>query len=370
GRGAFEHVPTSRSSRCFSHTVFGDLSRYAGAEKRAARILPARAIESTMQVSADESDYRALRDARVLVTGATGFIGRHLCHSLREQGAQLVLLQRQAHASPWPDARTVVLDPSDRAGIANALCEIKPDLVFHLAGFVSGERSGEAMARAFDGNVLFSANILLSCLAHLPDTRVIFTSSLEASNPRLQPAETGSPYGVSKLMVEVLSGTLNELYAAPMFSARLGMVYGPSDPNCDRLVPTVIRALLKREAPHLSSGKRRSDWVYIDDVITGLLAMASTQELPHPALVLASGELHSVREVAELLASIIGATVPIHYDPSRDRPCEQERVADMMTTRAALGLVGPAIDLRSGLTRTVDAYRALTRSSRANPAQP
>lgn len=323
-----------------------------------------------MQVSADESHYRALRDARVLVTGATGFIGRHLCHSLHEQGAQLVFLQRRAHASPWPGARAVVLDPSDRAGIANALHEIKPDLVFHLAGFVSGERSREAMARAFDGNVLFSANLLLGCLAHLPDTRVIFTSSLEASNPRLQPAQTGSPYGVSKLMVEVLSGTLNELYAAPMFSARLGMVYGPNDPNCDRLVPTVIRALLKREAPHLSSGTRRSDWVYIDDVITGLLAMANTRELLHPALDLASGELHSVREVAELLASILGATEPIHYDPSRDRPYEQERVADMTTTRAALGLTGPAFDLRAGLTHTVEAYRALTRSSRASRARP
>jgi UDP-glucose 4-epimerase len=333
----------------------------------------ARDNEQTMQVSADESHYRAqraLRDARVLVTGATGFIGQHLCHSLHAQGAQLVLLQRHARTSPWPGARAVVLDPSERAAIASALQEIKPDLVFHLAGFVSGERGREAMARAFDGNVLFSANILLTCLAHLPKTRVIFTSSLEASNPRLEPAETGSPYGVSKLMVEVLSGTLNELYNAPLFSARLGMVYGPSDPHCDRLVPTVIRALSKREAPHLSSGKRRSDWVYIDDVITGLLAMASAQELLHPALDLASGELHSVREVAELLASIIGATVPIHYDASRDRSYEQERVADMMTTRAALGLTGPATDLRTGLTRTVDAYRALKRSSRASPAQP
>jgi len=321
-----------------------------------------------MQVSADDSHERAeraLRDARVLVTGSNGFIGRHLCHRLHAQGAQLVLLQRQAHPAIWPGARALVVDTSERAGIASALRETKPDVVFHLAGFVSGERSREAMTRAFDGNVLFSANILLSCLAHLPETRVIFTSSLEASNPLQTAAETGSAYGVSKLMVEVLSGTLHELYAAPMFSARLGMVYGPSDPNCDRLVPTVIRAFLKREAPHLSSGKRRSDWVYIDDVITGLLAMASKPALQQPALDLASGELHSVREVAELLASIMGATVPIHYDPSRDRPHEQERAADMVTTRAVLGLRGAATDLRTGLTRTVEAYRALRRSSRS-----
>jgi nucleoside-diphosphate-sugar epimerase len=310
-----------------------------------------------MQVSADESRARALRDARILVTGSTGFIGQHLCHSLHAQGAQLVLLQRQAHATPWPGARAVLLSTCERVDIAAALRQIKPDLVFHLAGFVSGERSREAMARAFDGNVLFSAHILLTCLQHLPDTRVVFTSSLEASNPLLDPAATGSAYGVSKLMVEVLSGTLHELYAAPMFSARLGMVYGPGDPNSNRLVPTLIRSLLNREAPRLSSGKRRSDWVYIDDVIAGLVAMASARELLHPALDLGSGELHSVREVAELLASIMAATEPIQYDASLDRPHEQERVADMATTRAALGLTGAATDLRSGLTRTVEAYR-------------
>lgn len=301
---------------------------------------------------------RALRDARVLVTGSHGFIGQHLCHSLLEQGAQLVLLQRKAGPSPWSGARSLVPRSLDRAGVAAALQETKPDVVFHLAGFVSGDRSRQAMARAFDGNVLFSANILLTCLEHLPSTRVIVTSSLEASNPLVEPAATGSPYGVSKLMVEVLSGTLHELYGAPMVSARLGMVYGPGDPNSARLVPTVIRAFLQRESPRLSSGKRRSDWVYIDDVITGLLAMSTARELAHPALDLACGELHSVREVAELLANIMGATQPIHYDPSLDRPYEQERSADTATTRAALGLHAPPTDLRTGLTRTVHAYRA------------
>jgi nucleoside-diphosphate-sugar epimerase len=319
--------------------------------RRAAASFQARA-QHTMQVSADE-----LRDARVLVTGSTGFIGQHLCHSLHAQGAELVLLQRQARTTPWPSARAVVLSSSERADIAAALREIRPDVVFHLAGFVSGDRSREAMARAFDGNVLFSAHILLTCLQHLPDTRVVFTSSLEASNPLLDSAATGSAYGVSKLMVEVLSGTLHELYGAPMFSARLGMVYGPRDPNTARLVPTVIQAFLRREAPHLSSGKRRSDWVYIDDVIAGLVAMASARELLYPALDLGSGELHSVREVAELLASIMGATQAIRFDPSLDREHEQERVADMATTRAALRLTGASTALRDGLTRTVQAYR-------------
>jgi nucleoside-diphosphate-sugar epimerase len=322
-----------------------------------------------MEVSADGPHDRArLRDARVLVTGSTGFIGRHLCHRLQAQRAQLVLLQREPQPAPWPSARCVHAQLTDRADIAATLRHVQPDIVFHLAGFVSGERSREAMVHAFDGNVVGSANILLTCLTQLPNTRVIFTSSLEASNPLLDPASTGSAYGISKLMVEVLCGSLHALYASAMFSARLGMVYGPGDANTYRLVPTVIRALLNNEAPHLSSGLRRSDWVYIDDVVAGLLAMATVTHLPQPALDLASGELHSVREVAERIAKLMGSSLPIHFDPSLDRPYEQERVADMAATRQLLQL-GASTDLHTGLVRTVEAYRATSNQS-LRPSSP
>ncbi|HET8932960.1 MAG TPA: NAD(P)-dependent oxidoreductase [Polyangiales bacterium] len=313
-----------------------------------------------MEVTVDATrTRRSLCDARVLVTGSSGFIGQHLCHRLHAEGAHLVLLQREPRAVPWPNARCVHAHSTERADIAATLRQTQPDIVFHLAGFVSGDRSREAVVRAFDANVMGSANILLTCLTQLPHARVIFTSSLEASNPLRDTASTGSAYGISKLMVEVLSGTLHELYSSPMFTARLGMVYGPGDANSCRLVPAVIRAFLNRETPHLSSGRRRSDWVYIDDVVAGLVAMASATDLRQAALDLASGELHSVREVAELIASLmaVSADLPIDFDASLDRPHEQERVADMATTRQLLQL-GAATDLRTGLARTIEAYRA------------
>ena len=158
-------------------------------------------------------------------------------------------------------------------------------------------------------------------------------------------------------MLEVLCGGLRELYGANVFTARLGMVYGPGDENQARLVPAVIHAFLKQRPPHLSSGRRRSDWVYIDDVVEGLVAMAAAPELPQAAIELGSGALHSVREVAELLASIMRAGQPIHFDPTLDRPREQERVADMEATRKVLPL-SAATDLGTGLARTVELYRA------------
>ena len=309
-----------------------------------------------------------LKGARIAVTGASGFIGKHLCRSLETRGAELLLLQRERKPLSQKSARSVPVSATDRDAVAAVLRELKPDVLFHLAGYVCGDRSQKAMAAAFDGNVLFSANILLGCLNELPQTRVIATSSLDASDPLQGPAVSGSAYGVSKLMLEVLCGGLRELYGAHVFTARLGMVYGPDDDHQTRLVPAVIHSFLNQRSPHLSSGKRRSDWVYIDDVVEGLCAMAAVPELPQTAIELGTGILHSVRDVAELLASIMRAGLPIRYDPTLDRPREQERAADMVATRSILPL-SASTDLVTGLARTVESYRRHERQASVRPIE-
>lgn len=337
----------------------------------------------------DRPTLRSLRGARVVVTGATGFIGRHLCPELQAHGASLVLFSRERHAAHsvlFPNARTVRVDLLDREAIGNALGNVKPDVVFHLAGFVSGDRNVRAMARAFDGNVLPTASLLLACAEKVPGTRVITTTSLDTSNPAREAARTGSAYGVSKLMVELLSGGLSRMHGLPFITARVGMAYGPNDPNQRRLVPAVIESLLRGESPRLGSGQRRCDWVYVDDVVSGLMAIACARSLSAPALDLGTGELCSVREVAETIRHILGTPLPIDYDPRLDRPNEQERCADIHHTQRVLGF-HTHTELHAGLCRTVAWHRSLraennqqisgnarrrsvTRPTPGSPAQP
>jgi UDP-glucose 4-epimerase len=314
----------------------------------------------TLSKHPDRPDLRSLRGARVVVTGATGFIGRHLCPELQAHGANLVLFSRERHATHsvlFPNARTVRLDLLDRQAICAALDNVKPDVVFHLAGFVSGDRNVKAMTRAFDGNVLPTASLLLCCAEKAPGTRVITTTSLDTSNPAREASRTGSAYGVSKLMVELLSGGLSRMHGLPFISARVGMAYGPNDPNQRRLVPAVIESLLRGESPRLGSGHRRCDWIYVDDVVTGLMAIASARSLPVPALDLGTGELCSVREVAETIRHILGTPLTIDYDPRLDRPNEQERSADVHHMRRLLGF-HTHTELHAGLCRTVAWHRA------------
>jgi UDP-glucose 4-epimerase len=297
-----------------------------------------------------------LHGARVILTGASGFLGLHLAEKLQQVGATVIAVRRPSSTREAPADESVWLDLTDRAAVARELRRIKPDLVYHLGGFVSGDRSAEAMKHAFDGNVLSSANLLFASTDVVPDARVVITTSLDASDPWSGPAMTGSPYGVSKLQVEILAGALQSLQGADVVSARVGLAYGPNDPNEMRLVPMVIRALLDGISPRLSSGKRRCDWIHVSDVAEGLLQMGTSRELHGRSLELGTGKLSSIRRVADTLRRIVQPSVAITYDKALDRPNDQERAADLAATERAIGWT-PRFDLQHGLRDTVEWYR-------------
>jgi UDP-glucose 4-epimerase len=313
----------------------------------------------SLQFEPDDPRKASLRGARVLVTGGRGFIGSHLRHALITHGAETFVLRRKPSAQSDESAHSVVADLTDRRDVARALREIAPDVVFHLAGFVSGDRRPSAIASAYDGNVVPSANLLIGCAEERPDARVVLATSLETSNPWREAADTGSPYGVSKLMIEVLAGGMRKLAGRDVVCARVGMVYGPNDHNRHRLVPSVITRLLRGRSAVASSGTRLCDFVYIDDVVNGLCAIASTRQLDEPSLDLARGELYSVREVAERIYDMIDpdAASELVFDESLDRPNEQERTADVETMFRVTGFRAH-VSLQAGLARTIAWYRS------------
>jgi nucleoside-diphosphate-sugar epimerase len=313
----------------------------------------------SLPFESDDPPKASLRGARVVVTGARGFIGNHLRHALTAQGAETFVLRRKPSAPSDDSMRSIVADLTDRRDARRVLRELAPDIVFHLAGFVSGDRSPSAIARAYDGNVVPSANLLLACADERPETRVVLATSLETSKPWRSAADTGSPYGVSKLMIEVLAGGMHKLAGGNAVCARIGMVYGPNDRNRHRLVPSVITSLLRGRSAVASSGTRLCDFVYIDDVVGGLCAIACTRELDEVGLDVGRGELIAVREVAERIYDLINpdAASELVFDDSLDRPNEQERAADAETTFRATGFRAH-VSLQAGLARTIAWHRA------------
>jgi nucleoside-diphosphate-sugar epimerase len=145
-----------------------------------------------------------------------------------------------------------------------------------------------------------------------------------------------------------------KLYGLPVVNLRIFMTYGPGQ-EVGKLIPYVILSLLRQQAPKLSSAMWEGDWVYIDDVIRGLIAAAHVQGIAGTTIELGSGSLVSTRKIVEHLLELTRSRIAPAFGALPDRPLEQVRVADVVQTYRTLGW-RPSISLVEGLQRTIDGY--------------
>src|SRR6202008_4591127 len=114
-------------------------------------------------------------------------------------------------------------------------------------------------------------------------------------------------------------------------TARIFMTYGPAQKDLGKLVPYAILSLLRGERPNISSGKRDIDWIYVDDVVDGLLLMAATPNLEGAIMGLGSGTLTSVRDLVAQITSIIDPSLAPNFGAVPDRPLERIRLAQIQS---------------------------------------
>jgi nucleoside-diphosphate-sugar epimerase len=165
-----------------------------------------------------------------------------------------------------------------------------------------------------------------------------------------------SPYAASKFAASAYARMFHSLYDLPAVIARVFMVYGPGQKDRRKLVPYTILKALNGEAPELSSGLRKIDWIYVDDVIDGLLQLGGKAGLEGETIELGSGTTHTVREVVEEILRQIDPGLHGHFGAIGDRPMEQEHLARVDEARAKADWQAK-VTLQEGLARTIAWYR-------------
>lgn len=301
------------------------------------------------------SSYSATLPAgtRVLLTGGSGFIGRHLLARLDACGAEIHATTRGAAPADLPGTWHS-LDLADAAAVDALVEKVKPEVVFHLASHVAGSRDLSLVLPTFLGN-LASTVYLMSALARVGGcSRFVQAGSLE--EPEEAEAVPASPYAAAKLGATAYVRMFHHLYGLPIVIARLFMVYGPGPQDEKKLVPYTIKSLLRGETPSFSSGVRPVDWVYVEDVADGLLRLATADGVVGGRVDLGRGEIFTVRQVVEELFRQLAPEKTPSFGGLGDRPSEQVRSADHAATAARLGWA-PATPLDEGLRRTIDFFR-------------
>lgn len=294
-----------------------------------------------------------LKDMRVLVTGATGFIGGHVVELLSTAGADVHAIARGDN--PATSFETAVqwhrADLTNAEATAAAVTAAQPDQIIHLASLVKGARDPELLLPMFQANTASTVHLLEAARTN-GVKRVQLAGSLEEPDG---PGEiASSPYALSKVASHAYGDYYRAATDVEVVNLQIFMVYGPAQLDEKKLIPYVIRSLQSGEAPSLSSGGRKVDWVYVCDVAQGI-ARCCVVEAPAVPVPLGTGKLATVRQVVERLAELAGNGAKPEFGSMSDRSNEVEKVADIESTRKLLGWA-PRTDLDQGLAATLNWY--------------
>ena len=296
---------------------------------------------------------RQFESVRVLVSGADGFIGSHLCQSLLTAGAEVHGVSRRDvanHGVRWWRA-----DLADAEATRHVMRQVRPALVFHLASHVSGSRDLDAVTPTLQSNLVSAVNVLTAaCEVDRP--RVLLAGSMEEMRADEGEGAPSSPYAAAKTAATAYGRMFHALYELPVIVARTSMTYGPGQRDGSKIIPYVTNALLRGEPPRLSSGNRAVDWIYVEDVVDGYLAAAVDGDFDGSSIAIGSGELVTVRSVVDQLVELTGSDVQPQFGALPDRPLERAERSDVRLTRESIGWQA-ATPLREGLARTVDWFR-------------
>lgn len=335
---------------------------------------------------------------RILITGSTGFIGNELSNQLIKYGHELYEIVRDPlprHLHIPARNRTTVIhgDIRDAQVVERAFLKARPDVTIHLAAQALVGDGVVSPSETYTTNVIGTMNMLESFMKVCASKRFVFASSDKAYGEgrgrvykESDQMDGRGIYDSSKSCADLMARSYAETYRLDIRCARLGNVYGPSDTEMSRVVPSIVRDITTNlRLPQLrSSGRAVRDYLYIDDAVEAYVNLTTApQSGLYQAYNFSGGRPISVLELA-CLAVDVAREEPIirpklwknggyealcelfprkklPYDPNDDvefvggRNDEIEyQELDNSKAQKYFGWK-PKIDLRTGLTRTIDA---------------
>lgn len=281
---------------------------------------------------------------RVLVTGSSGFVGKHLVDRLQEDRFKVI-----------PFSQTEGQDVTSMGDFSN----LPPvDVVFHLAAIASVPLSWEKPQQVLDVNLGGTANVLE--YARKVGSRVIYANSYPYGIPQYLPTDedhptsAANPYGISKLAAEDLCRVYADRYQLVVTSLRFFNIYGPGQSE-KMIISQMIRELKRDGKITILDGTPKRDFVFIADAVDAYIKAMEKQTSRFSIYNIGSGISISIREVAEMLiriAKIDGAEI---IDKREKRPNDiPETLADISKASRELDWQ-PTVSLKEGLHITFNA---------------
>ncbi len=316
----------------------------------------------------------------VLVTGGAGFVGSNLVRRLLNDGAAHVhvvdnLLSAERVNVP-DDGRVRFTEDSIAADAVLGNLRDEYDYVFHLSTFHGNQNSIHDPLADYENNQLTTIKLFDRLRDFQRVKRVVYAGAgcavadktFDNAHATLEDAPISltmdSPYSISKIMGEFYGVYYHNQHGLPVVRARFQNIYGPGEilgagewrgttaTVWRNVIPTFIyKALHGRPLPVENGGVATRDFIYVDDIVEGLIRCALSGQ-PGGVYNLASGQETAILDLANLINELTGNMEPLDFKPQRSWDRSGKRFGSTEKAERELGFCA-GVSIRDGLARTI-----------------
>ena len=305
---------------------------------------------------------------RVLVTGALGFIGHHLCLHLADRGFEVYGVDNMFRGDEGrvrllreQGVYTTAIDVRNLEALTSYMLRVKPDAVVHLAALISTDESFEKPLLYEDVNIRGTISVVLASNRAGVQRLVYVSSAAVYGEPRYLPIDEEhptnpiSPYGATKLAGEHLSRTLFE-GERHVVILRPFNVYGPGQSReYAGVVAKFLERLARGEPPVIyGDGRQSRDFVYVADVVEALERALEVEVDGNAVVNVGTGRPVTINELAYRMIRIAGADVKPIYAPPRRGDIRHSYAS--ISRAVSLLRWRPRVSLEEGLEETIKAF--------------
>jgi len=312
-----------------------------------------------------------VKEKSILVTGGSGFLGKHVVDSFRKTGCKNVVAPRKKE-----------FDLTEPNSARRLLGQYRPDIVVHLAAVCGGIGANLRFPGTFlYQNLAMGMHLIEECRkAQIEKTVLIGTV---CSYPKFAaipfretglwngyPEETNAPYGLAKKLLGVQLQAYREEFGLVGIQLLLVNLYGPGD-NFDLTTSHVIPALIRKcveardqEAGEIrvwGTGRPTREFLYVEDAARAIILATEHLDSPEP-INIGSGEDIAIADLVRLIASKVGFEGRVCFDPSHPDGQPRRRL-DVSKAKQSLAFTA-STSLSEGLDRTIAWYLSNLKNSR------
>jgi NAD dependent epimerase/dehydratase len=307
---------------------------------------------------------------KILVTGAGGFIGSHLTERLVKEGARVTAFVHYNSRNNWGNleflSSEILNEVEVAAGDLTDFFSVDravngAEVVFHLGALIAIPYSYIAPYQFVATNIQGTVNVLEAC-RKCEIEKVIHTSTSEVyGTARYTPIDEGhpqqaqSPYSASKMSADRMAESYYRSFGLPVAIVRPFNTYGPRQ-SARAVIPTVISQALTGQKIPLGDLKPVRDLTYVDDTVSGFLAVANSDKTIGEVVNLGNGKGISIGDLAHLLLDVMAMEdMEISREDRRVRPESSEVYELICNNQKAKASCGwePNVSLKEGLAETI-----------------